>query len=148
MTQGTALLKASDEAKKALLDKILIYEENLEYLQERIQSGGNLISKSNKSVEKYQNEGKELREKIKLKSEIIRKQVNHDFILFFIFYRFLFYPSHSFLLLNVDHFGLLHSNKQHTIPKFQNFTQPPFDYLYLIAYICLFPCFRRRLLRI
>ena len=85
MTQGTALLKASDEAKKALLDKILIYEENLEYLQERIQSGGNLISKSNKSVEKYQNEGKELREKIKLKSEIIRKQVIYDFISYFSF---------------------------------------------------------------
>lgn len=82
MTQGTALLKASDEAKKALLDKILIYEENLEYLQERIQSGGNLISKSNKSLEKYQNEGKELREKIKLKSEIIRKQVLHGLIYF------------------------------------------------------------------
>lgn len=85
MTQGTALLKAADETKKALLDKIIIYEENLEYLQERIQSGGNLISKSNKSVEKYQNEGKELREKIKLKSEIIRKQVIHDSVFLFFF---------------------------------------------------------------
>ena len=82
MTQGTALLKASDEAKKTLLEKILIYEENLEYLQERIQSGGNLISKSNRTVEKLHTEGKELREKIKLKSEIIRKQVIPRILLF------------------------------------------------------------------
>lgn len=88
MTQGTALLKASDEAKKALLEKILIYEENLEYLQERILSGGNQISKSNKTVEKLHTEGKELREKIKLKSEIIRKQVTRGFLYFlFISYK-------------------------------------------------------------
>ena len=86
MTQGTALLKASDEAKKALLEKILIYEENLEYLQERILSGGNQISKSNKTVEKLHTEGKELREKIKLKSEIIRKQVTRGFL----YYLFIF----------------------------------------------------------
>jgi hypothetical protein len=88
MTQGTALLKASDEAKKALLEKILIYEENLEYLQERILSGGNQISKSNKTVEKLHTEGKELREKIKLKSEIIRKQVTRVFF-FSVFLYFL-----------------------------------------------------------
>lgn len=86
MAQGTALLQASDEAKKALLEKILIYEENLEYLQERILSGGNQISKSNKTVEKLHTEGKELREKIKLKSEIIRKQVTHDFCYFPLFF--------------------------------------------------------------
>jgi hypothetical protein len=86
MTQGTALLKASDEAKKALLEKILIYEENLEYLQERILSGGTQISKSNKTVEKLHTEGKELREKIKLKSEIIRKQVTQDFCYFSLFF--------------------------------------------------------------
>ena len=85
MTQGTALLKASDEAKKALLEKISIYEENLEYLQERILSGGNQISKNNRTVEKLHTEGKELREKIKLKSEIIRKQVTHGFLIFLFF---------------------------------------------------------------
>ena len=103
MTQGTALLKASDEAKKALLEKILIYEENLEYLQERILSGGNQISRSNKTVEKLHTEGKELREKIKLKGEIIRKQVIHGFLytVFFILFSF-FKNDRNFILLTLS----------------------------------------------
>lgn len=75
MSRTAALLKAGEEAKAALEEKLSIYVENLDYLQEKLESGGSKISKGYMAVERLQAEGKQLREKIKMKSEIIRKQV-------------------------------------------------------------------------
>ena len=75
MAHSVALLKAGDEARRALEEKLAVYVENLEYLQEKLESGGTQINRGNALMERLQSDGKQLKEKIKLKSEIIRKQV-------------------------------------------------------------------------
>lgn len=75
MLRTTALLQAGEEARAALEEKLSVYVENLEYLQGQVETGGSQISRGNAAVERLQGEGRQLRDKIKLKSEIIRKQV-------------------------------------------------------------------------
>ena len=75
MAHSVALLKAGDEARRALEEKLAVYVENLEYLQEKLENGGTQINRGNALMERLQSDGKQLKEKIKLKSEIIRKQV-------------------------------------------------------------------------
>ena len=77
MLRTTALLQAGEEARAALEEKLSVYVENLEYLQSQVESGGSQISRGNAAVERLQGESRQLRDKIKLKSEIIRKQVQH-----------------------------------------------------------------------
>lgn len=75
MIQTVALLKAGEDARRALEEKLSVYIENLEYLQVKLENGGSQISRGNILVEKLQSDGKQLKEKVKLKSDIIRKQV-------------------------------------------------------------------------
>ena len=75
MAQSVALLKAGDEARRALEEKLAVYVENLKYLQEKLENGGTQITRGNVLMERLQSDGKQLKEKIRLKSEIIRKQV-------------------------------------------------------------------------
>ena len=75
MAQSVALLKAGDEARRALEEKLAVYVENLKYLQEKLENGGTQINRGNVLMERLQSDGKQLKEKIRLKSEIIRKQV-------------------------------------------------------------------------
>ena len=75
MAQSVALLKAGDEARRALEEKLAVYVENLKYLQEKLENGGTQINRGNVLMERLQSDSKQLKEKIRLKSEIIRKQV-------------------------------------------------------------------------
>ena len=79
MAQSVALIKAWDEARRALEEKLAVYVENLKYLQEKLENGGTQINRGNVLMERLQSDGKQLKEKIRLKSEIIRKQVRWRF---------------------------------------------------------------------
>ena len=75
MSKTAALLKAGEEAKASLEEKLAIYAENLDYLQGKLESEGFKVSKGNKAVKDLRVEKNELNEKIKLKNDVIRNQV-------------------------------------------------------------------------
>ena len=75
MAQSVALLKAGDEARRALEEKLAVYVENLKYLQEKLENGGTQINRGNVLMERLQSDGKQLKEKIRLKSEISRSSM-------------------------------------------------------------------------
>ena len=77
MSKTLALVKAGEEARTALEEKLSVYVENLDYLQEKLQTESTQISRGNIVVEKLYGESKQLKDKIKLKTEIIRKQVRN-----------------------------------------------------------------------
>lgn len=74
VAKSVALQKASEEARVSLEQKLELYMNNGEVLQEKLLDSGREIEKGNKVIGKLQDEVKQLRDKIKTKSEVIRRQ--------------------------------------------------------------------------
>lgn len=127
MLRTTALLQAGEEARAALEEKLSVYVENLEYLQGQVETGGSQISRGNAAVERLQGEGRQLRDKIKLKSEIIRKQVQR------VTMSTLLFPSQrcSALLVSIllDH-PLQRTHAQLTSPRLQSSNIPSYSFFF------------------
>jgi peptidoglycan hydrolase CwlO-like protein len=75
MSKTTALLKAGEEAKASLEEKLAIYADKLDYLQAKVESRGSKISDGNMAVKILEAKVEQLEGKIKLKHEVMRNQV-------------------------------------------------------------------------
>jgi chaperonin cofactor prefoldin len=74
MAKSAALQKASEDARDSLDQRLQMYISNAEVLQENMKTGAIEIEKGNQIIMKQNNEIKILREKVKIKTEVIRRQ--------------------------------------------------------------------------
>ncbi len=77
-----ALQRASEDAKVALEEKVNMYIENNDSLQEKMRELSNEVSKGNQTITSQQQDIRTLRDKIRMKGEVIRRQVTHIFIIY------------------------------------------------------------------
>lgn len=76
MNKTIALNKAADESKSGLEEKINMYANFIESQQEKIKNGAEELKRGNAVIARFQSECKQLKQKMTLKSEVIRKQEN------------------------------------------------------------------------
>ena len=69
-----ALHRAGEEAREALEEKLQLFADNLSMTQGKLQNSGAEIEKGNAIIEQMHQENRHLREKIKSKGDIIKKQ--------------------------------------------------------------------------
>ena len=107
MSKTLALLRAGDDSRCALEEKISLYKENLAYLENKVEEGLVCQNKGVTTIEGLMSEKKQLKGMVKMKSEIIRKQVK----LLVVYYLLLFNLFNLFPLFGL--FGFFHvlSNK-------------------------------------
>ena len=74
MAKSTALQKASEDARESIEQRLQMYIANAEVLQENMRSGSIEIDRGNQIITQQNSEIKSMREKIKTKSDVIRKQ--------------------------------------------------------------------------
>lgn len=73
--QTLALRKAAEEAKALSEEKLEIFASTLDAYQEKLEMSSNEINKGNNVIAKLSADAKQLKEKLQLKSEVIRRQV-------------------------------------------------------------------------
>lgn len=69
------MVDASHNNIKALEEKIRLYEDSTEILRQKLELGAAEIAKGNGIISRYQMENKQLKEKLVVKSNVIKKQV-------------------------------------------------------------------------
>lgn len=74
MAKSIALQKASEDARDSIEQRLQMYVANAEVLQDNMRSGSIEIERGNQIIMKQNNEIKVMRDKIKIKSDVIRKQ--------------------------------------------------------------------------
>jgi len=74
MAKSAALQKASEDARDSIDQRLQMYISNAEVLQENMKTGAIEIERGNQIIMKQNNEIKNLKEKIKIKTEVIRRQ--------------------------------------------------------------------------
>lgn len=80
--QTLALRNAAEEAKSLSEEKLEIYTSTIEAYQEKFIHSTNEINKGNGVITKLNSDLKQLKEKLQLKSEVIRRQVIIHFVQF------------------------------------------------------------------
>ena len=75
VAKSQALQRASDDARAAIEDKLKLVLETNDSLQEKIRELTNEISKGNQVISSQQQDIRQLRDKIHMKGEVIRRQV-------------------------------------------------------------------------
>ena len=76
LLQAAALAKAAEDARSSVEDKLLMSQSTCDSLQDRLKAGAAELVRGNQELQRLQQEGREAREKLKTKSEVIRRQVH------------------------------------------------------------------------
>ena len=82
ISKTMALQRACEDSKVALEEKLNFYIETNDSLQSRIREGSQEITKGNQVIAGQQNDIQQLRDKIRLKGEVIRRQVGFIYYFF------------------------------------------------------------------
>jgi len=76
VVKSQALQRASDDARMAVEEKLKLYMETNNTLQEKVRELTNEISKGNQVISSQQQDIRQLRDKIHMKGDVIRRQVS------------------------------------------------------------------------
>ena len=119
MAKTVELQQASDLARASMEQRLQMYISNAEVLQDNLKAGAAEIDKGNEIIAGLQAEVRTLRDKVKTKSEVIRKQVCHLMLtsgFHFSLLVFLSLPEFSLWGLSISHiFYLFAANSTSTL---------------------------------
>ena len=74
MAKTVALLRAGDHAREALEEKLQLFADNLAHAQEKLHASGAEIDKGNAIIDKMHADSRALKEKVRVKGDVIRRQ--------------------------------------------------------------------------